>query len=389
MVDSVFRLMITINVVVRSFAKKITQLNVNRKAPIHILFCTVDHYEPGVHNADSIVESQRVDDLLEKYPKLVDGHSDSAGNLPRRTWFFPPHYHRYFTLKKLVKLCEAGYGDIELHLHHGKTQPDTPENLEKTLKQCIEEYSLFGIFGEEEGNKKYGFIHGDWALDNSRGGKYCGVNNEIDILLKTGCYADFTFPAMNQANPLLINSIYYACDHPSKPKSYNTGKLVEVNSDSREGLMMFQGPLYPFFKQDKISGFRALGDVINGVTPITSKRIDSWVKTGIHVKGAADVVFVKTHTHGAVDAKMVLGDNMDFIFSHLEGKYNDSENYILHYVTAREMYNIACALEDGCSSDSLEDYRDYKVKKPLYDSTPDIEGATSELNNLVFKTYDE
>ena len=87
---------------------------------------------------------------------------DSSGNIPKRTWFFPPHYHRNSALKKLVSLCERGYGEIELHLHHGKIKPDTSENLEMTIRQCVKEYSYFGIFGHDTNNdKKYGFVHGD------------------------------------------------------------------------------------------------------------------------------------------------------------------------------------------------------------------------------------
>ena len=42
----------------------------------------------------------------------------------------------------------------------------------------------------------YAFIHGNWSLCNSRpDGRYCGVNNELDVLRETGCYADFTLPS--------------------------------------------------------------------------------------------------------------------------------------------------------------------------------------------------
>ena len=137
----------------------------------HIVFATVDHYEPGTGGVNEKIERARVDRLLRRYPDLADRHGDSFGNWPRRTWFFPPHYHRYFNLKKLVSLCEAGYGEIELHYHHGKARPDTAENLEKALRQTVAEYAKFGIFGTHEGVRKYAFIHGDWALNNSRHGQ--------------------------------------------------------------------------------------------------------------------------------------------------------------------------------------------------------------------------
>jgi len=60
-------------------------------------------------------------------------------------------------------------------------------------------------------------------------------------------------------------------------------------------------------------------------------------------------IFIKLHCHGAPeeDAKILLGDEMDKMFSYLETKYNDKKRYILHYVTAREMYNSIKLLENG------------------------------------------
>jgi hypothetical protein len=347
----------------------------------------VDHYEPGTGKVSKEVELRNVDELLDKYPTLVEGHKDFCGNVHRRTWFFPPHYHRNNNLKKLVSLCEQGYGEIELHLHHGKTQPDTVENLKNTILQCIEEYSRFGIFGENDGNKKYGFIHGDWALDNSRGGRFCGVNNELSILKETGCYADFTHPSIVETNPSLINSIYYAIDDPHKPKSYDSGERVKRNGKEYGDLMMIQGPIHPFWLSKKPWSLRAIGDAINGFPPTNKRRINAWVKTNIHVQGKNDFIFIKTHTHGAVDSSAVLGPEMEEILNYLESKYNDGHNYILHYVTARELYNIIKAIEGGENLNNPEAYRNYNISKPNYNSSVDISEASDKLKQLVSKTY--
>jgi len=364
-------------------------LNLIRKKPksLHILFCTVDHFEPGTGSVTSGVERERVRTLLSEYPKLVRNHKDYAGNIPKRTWFFPPHYHRNDNLRGLISLCASGYGEIELHLHHGKTKPDSAENLKRTIKQCIEEYSSFGIFGTEDGRRKYGFIHGDWALDNSRNGKYCGVNNEIQILKETGCYADFTFPSLNEANPIQINSIYYAQGDPKKTKSYNKGITVRRLGEQSEDLMIIQGPTHPFLKNKTLSGLRVWGDSINGTPPTTKKRIDLWVKTAIHIRGKREWIIIKTSMHGAEDGMAVLGREMDEIFSYLETKYNDGKNYVLHYVTARELFNIIKAIEAGEPGGDPEDYRDYKIKPPVYNSLINCPEASEKLKKYVFETY--
>lgn len=360
----------------------------NKQKPLHILFCMVDHFEPGTGNVSFGVEKERMRYLLNKFPILAETHKDSYGNLPKRTWFFPPHYHRNNNLKELVSLCQEGYGEIELHLHHGKTHPDTSDNLRETINQCIEEYSEFGIFGTHDRKKRYGFIHGNSALDNSRNGKLCGVNNEIDILLETGCYADFTFPCASPPNPSKINSIFYAIDDPDKPKSYNTGCDVRIGDEnSQQGLMMIQGPLFPYFKNNNILGLRLYTPVIDGQPPVDYKRIDAWVRSDVHIKGADNWIIIKTHTHGAVESDAVLGDEMDTIFSYLEDNYNNGVDYFLHYVSARELYNIIKAIESGQPLTTPEHYRDYIIKPPTYNSSKKISNATSYLKQLVMKTY--
>ncbi|MBC8876206.1 MAG: hypothetical protein H8E44_42815 [Planctomycetes bacterium] len=357
-----------------------------RPRPAHVMFCMVDHFEPGADGVTRDVEKERMGALLSQYPRLVDTHADAYGNWPKRTWFFPPHYHRFGNLKDLVSLCEQGYGEVELHLHHGKSKPDTAENLERTIRLCIEEYSQFGVFGTEQDRKRYAFIHGDWALNNSRKNQqYCGVDNELHVLKKTGCYADFTFPSCNESNPMQINSIYYAQENAG-PKAHNRGNPVRANRGPGKGLLIVQGPLHPLFLEGRAFGLRAFGDDIALGKPGSAQRVDLWIKTWIHVQGKRDWVFVKVHTHGVEDAEVVLGADMDESFGYMEDEYNDGGDYVLHYVTARELYNIVKAAEAGEAGDP-EQYRDFRVSRPSYDSSPKISEASDELRNAVYETY--
>ncbi|WDE06955.1 hypothetical protein SG34_008725 [Thalassomonas viridans] len=347
-----------------------------------------DHFEPGSGKVSEREARERVDRLLREYPVLADKHKDSEGLPPKRTWFIPPHYHKNYYLRDVVSLCEQGYGEVELHLHHGKHCPDTSDNLRETIRLCVDEYSKLGIFGKENGQPVYGFIHGDWALDNARDNKFCGVNDEIKVLKETGCYADFTFPSPNQASPEQINSIFYAKEDPDKPKSHNTGERVRVRGDSNpDDLMIIQGPTYPYFRDNELSKLRAAGDEIAGTPPLKPNRIDACIRSGIAVKGKEDWIFVKMHTHGATDADAVLGQEMDDIFTYLESQYNDGKHYCLHYVTARETYNLIKAIEQGekCQDPAL--YRNYLVSAPKYDSAPDIAAASEALQERVARTY--
>lgn len=84
----------------------------------------------------------------------------------------------------------------------------------------------------------YGFIHGNWALGNSRpDGRCCGVNNELNVLRETGCYADFTLPSFpSPTQTRKINSIYYAVNRPERPKAHDTGRDVGTGPPPEKGL---------------------------------------------------------------------------------------------------------------------------------------------------------
>jgi hypothetical protein len=85
------------------------------------------------------------------------------------------------------------------------------------------------------------------------------------------------------------------------------------------------------------------------------------------VTGRPDWIFVKVHTHGTQegDVDTILGAPTDAMFSDLETRYNDGERYKLHYVTAREMYNIVKAAEAGCAGEP-GNYRDYVIPAPTF-----------------------
>ena len=161
----------------------------------------------------------------------------------------------------------------------------------------------------------------------------------------------------------MINSIFYAKDDPKNPKSHNTGKEVRVREKQQGDLMIIQGPLGLRFKKTGKRFKLAIewGDISNS-NPPTKQRVDFWVKSGVHIKGCPNLVIIKVHTHGAWEGcqEAVLGRPAEEMFSYLEKEYNDGKKYRLHYVTARELYNIIKAAEKG-KKGNLGEYRDYII----------------------------
>ena len=188
------------------------------------------------------------------------------------------------------------------------------------------------------------------------------------MLLETGCYADFTFPVSNEAQPRLTNSFFYAQKGQKGPKSYNRRPAPVQRGKKGKGLMLIQGVLglrwasrihgiFPSIEQSNL-------DLSDRPFPA---RLDYLIKKHIHVPGRPEWVFVKLHNHGAreVDFDLFMGEIFHRCHGYLETAYNDGRRYVLHYVSAREMYNIVKAAEAG-ESGNPNDFRDYLIPRYVY-----------------------
>jgi hypothetical protein len=338
--------------------------------PTHVLFCFVDHYEPQWQRVPYAQECARVERWHREYPLLCATHRDADGRAPVHTFFYPAEEYRPEHLDRLVDLCRQGLGEIEIHLHHDN---DTEAGLRHSLRSfnrlLIEHHDCLPV-DAASGQARWCFIHGNWALDNARpDGRCCGINNELIVLREEGCYADFTLPcAPDPSQTRTINSIYYATDDPLRPKSHDTGIAVRVGGQPTGDLMIIQGPLGLTWHKRKFGVLPHIesADVRTSIPP-TPERVDAWVRTGIHVAGRPEWLFVKIHTHGTQerDTDMLLGAPMHRMLQHLETTYNDGENYVLHYVSARETYNIIKAAEAGKHGNPHR-YRDFVIPRPAY-----------------------
>ena len=304
---------------------------------------------------------------LKRYPQVASRFVDADGRHPQHTWFYDGADPE--VLSQLSSMCQRGLGEIELHLHHSH---DTSGGLRRKLERRKRIFAEHGALITAGPNPKhtFGFIHGKWSLDNSRGDKFCGVNSELTVLRDAGCYADFTFPAWGRMQPSKFNSIFYATDDPDRPKSYDTGVDVEASKAPLGDLMIFQGP-------GKLSGIPAKLSCVPGTAklvdrlwltcamdahlPVRPQRVDRWVEANVHVKGRDDWVFVKVHTHGARPRNYTayFDKSADVLHGYLNERYNDGHAWKLHYATAREAYNMVKAAEAAVAGDDPNVYRDF------------------------------
>jgi len=331
-----------------------------RQGQLHIMFLLVDHFEPGG-------DYQYLAHWIENYRKVVVRHHDSYGNHPKRTLHYPIEQFDSTEIELILPLCHDGLAEIELQLHHFN---DDSASVTGKYKAGLAAFSHFGICQtiDDPPLTRFSLVHGNWALDNSAPDivpNPCGVNNEIIILASLGCYLDVTFPAiLTSSQPSRINSIYYATDDPNAPKSYDDGVPVEVGNPPTGDLMLLQGPLMVDWDDWRFKTHPSIenGDIFKEY-PLFEKRIPLWLEANVHVIGQPNWVFIKLHSHGCrkSDSLALWGPSFDSTLTTLEGICGVGEDYVLHYVTVREAYNIIKAAEAG-EIGNPERFRDYVIK---------------------------
>ena len=93
---------------------------------------------------------------------------------------------------------------------------------------------------------------------------------------------------------------------------------------------------------------------IHAGMPASATRVTRWVNARVHVAERPDWVFVKVFAHGvssSEDEEAVVGQRFEDALTELEQHYNDGARYVLHYVTAREAYNLAMSAASGATGD--------------------------------------
>jgi len=321
-------------------------------SPRHVFLCIADHYEPDWAGASAELQVGRVNRWVDEYPESVAGIHDSLGRPPQHTFFFPLEKYEAGLLDRLAQLCHRGYGDVEVHLHHDNDSSQQLRGKLEWFKETL--HSRHGLLRRNaNGELTYGFVHGNWALGNSRpDGRWCGVNDELTVLRETGCYADFTMPsAPDCTQTQTINSIYYAKDDPERPKSHDTGVPARVGAGvPDDALLMIQGPLALDWHSRKCGLLPRLenSSLGEGRHP-SAHRFRLWERANVTVAGRPDWKFVKLHTHGAKEANadVLLGSPMRLLHESLAQRACEHPDFKYYYVTAHEMAQLVHAAEEG------------------------------------------
>ena len=342
-----------------------------RGARIHLIFALADHFEPatlagpGGRFADLSTQQQRMERWCREYPKLVEAWPDSDGLPFRHTYFYPAEQYEPGIVRQLAEHCRSGWGEVEIHLHHGIEAPDTAANLGNVLTRFRDALATEGCLCRFEGEDKprYAFVHGNFALANSRRGRFCGVDNEMQILAETGCYADFTLPSAPLESQVAKINAMYECALPlSQSVPHRLGRDLR-RGHAPQFPLIIQGPLAIRLRGRLPFAAIENGDVATN-NPPTLERAALWRRAAVQVKGQPEWTFIKLHCHGMSpkDEAVMLGPLMTQFLRGLTTLREADTRVRVHFVTARELVNIALAACAGESGDPNL-YRNYRLKR--------------------------
>jgi hypothetical protein len=301
----------------------------------HIWVAIADHFEPLWLRPDWQTAQRRVAVWRAAWPEIARRcKADSDGNPPQYTFFYPEEeYHPEF-IEPLAQMARMGIADAEVHLHHdGEGRQNFIDRISGFCQTLHEKH---GLLHKRDGQLTFGFIHGNWALDNSMpNGRQCGLNNEIQLLRDLGCYADFTMPSGDSPSQArMVNTIYYCKGEPGRNKSYDRGMPVTPGGRIEGDLLMIPGPIGIRWR-DRLLPRLETGELA-GNNVATPYRVKRWVDLAPRI---GSDVFVKLFTHGAQEqnSAALLGGELENTFNLLVAEAN-RRNCAVHFVSAWQMY---------------------------------------------------
>jgi hypothetical protein len=341
--------------------------------PAHLIIAVADHFEPAIipdrpgSYASIDVQRARLERWCQEYPKVVGRWRDSDGRPFRHTYFYPAEQYDKELIDRLADHCHEGWGELEIHLHHGVDAADTSAGTRAALAEFRDRLASHGCLSlwDGLGGPRYAFVHGNWALANSARGRFCGVDDEMLLLAETGCYADFTLPSAPAVSQTAkINSLY-ECGLPLKTRApHRRGMPLRVGRRPQLFPLIMQGPLGVNFSR-RIGRWPVPcieNSALTTANPPSLKRLALWRRAAIAVQGRPEWVFIKLHCHG-----MDPGDDAAMLGAPLQRFLKDITDQAkrggdaVHFVTTREMVNIALAACGGRSGNP-GDYRDYRLR---------------------------
>jgi hypothetical protein len=316
-----------------------------RPAPKRVWLAITDHFEPLGMGAPLATGLERVARWRDRWPRIAaDAPRDALGQSPQYSFFYPQEEYQRDVVEAIAGIVRLGIADVEVHLHHDN---DTRDNFtHKVSEYCRRLTQEHGLLRQVDGRSVFGFIHGNWALDNSRpDGQFCGVAGEIALLRDLGCYADFTMPSLpSPTQARVVNQVYWCTNNPdNSPRSFDRGIRAAAGEQQRGDLLMITGPVGVRFGE-RLRPRTETGEIAGYDMP-SAERVRLWFDVAPVV---GDDLFIKLFTHGAVERNLVplLNQGLASLF-HLVAAEANRRGMELHWASAWQMYSAIEAITQG------------------------------------------
>jgi hypothetical protein len=326
-----------------------------RVRPTRLWVSITDHYEPLGGKVSNDTARNRVRRWQEAWPRIADqAPRDVDGKRPCYTFFYPQEEYRAELIAPLAEMTRDGIGDVEVHIHHDKDTATSFVSKMSSFCRTLREHH--GLLHDHNGSLVFGFIHGNWALDNSHpAGIGCGVTGEIELLRDLGCYADFTMPSIpSPTQGRVINQVYWCTGTPGRPKAFDRGIEATVGGGTQGDLLMITGPLGLRYSGRLIPRLE-MGEIAANDPP-TKYRVKRWLDLAPRIGGE---IFLKLYTHGAREdnADVLLGtpakaSGLQEMFQWLHEAAQE-RRIELHWASAYEMFRATEALTHGSRASAV------------------------------------
>jgi hypothetical protein len=234
-----------------------------------VVYMHADHFEPSNTNDSTKVDSilkRMISDIKKGFykPSLflkITASMQWRNNEP----FYKMISNHDMIMSHVKTLSDLGC-DIHLHVHHERwthselTNAEWAEPFEKGIITDSELFELFIRRSLEEldrykiPTKNWCFVHGRWAL-NASDDLSCNITDEISILRRNGCIADFTMPAGRTVCVPSMSGIY-AIKPRNVAKCYDVGIPISRGShlldDPDAFIMCFPSTNYFYVSLDNL-----------------------------------------------------------------------------------------------------------------------------------------
>ena len=301
---------------------------------------------------------------LDGYPALAEPFRDADGRPPRHSFFFPGEEYRPGYLDALASLARRGLGEVELHLHHdGDTARRAAREDRRLPRACTTATATCRATPD-----------GGCATRSSTatGASPTPARTAAGAASTTSCRCCSTPAATPTSRSRPRPSVAAADRQPDllarrRPRAaarLGAGERARVGEVRRDRILMIEGPLALALRPGRLLACASR----TPRSPPTIRRrpracAAGSARTSTSRGGPSGCSSRCTPTARPRAGGGAARRRRAHAARRADARYNDGKRWNLHYVTAREMFNIAIAAMDGKNGDPGA-FRDHVLPPP-------------------------